>query len=447
MKNIFIALATLSFLGLSAGCRTWTGSENPDGSWPGESWLRNVEQQQPLGDDQLVLPELTESATLDDYLHYAAVNNPALRSRYLEFKAAVDEVVQAGTLPDPEMNFEYALDSGNSRIGIMQMFPWFGTLAARSDAATARARAAGLDFEAAGLALAEQVGNAYAEYVFLSHSLEIARENLALIEEFEAIARVRLEAGRGNYVDVVRAQLELSILNDAIAGLEQLRPALAARLNAVLHRPIEAELPWPKPVEPEMQPFATAPVFAALNEQNRDLAARQQRIEAARQEIILAQKRSKPNLGVGLEWMNNQNMGGDDVMLMFSMNLPLWRVSYRAAEQQARARAEAEQQARQETKNQLLAQTRNALYELADSQRKLRLYNNELLPMARELIAASEAAYQEGNIDFPGLIDAQRQLLQYQLEMARASVDNLQTRARLFQLTGGNMFLEPKATK
>ncbi len=47
-------------------------------------------------DDEL--PVLGESATIDDYLRYAALNNPGLEAAFLRWQAAVEG---AGTLPDP----------------------------------------------------------------------------------------------------------------------------------------------------------------------------------------------------------------------------------------------------------------------------------------------------------------------------------------------------------
>lgn len=387
------------------------------------------------------VPELDEDSTLDEYLRYAAVRNPMLKARFLQFRARAERLPQVQALPDPELNFEYALDSGNLRLGLMQMFPWFGTIQARQDAASARARAAAMQFEAARLALIHQVTNAYAEYLYLHRSIEIAGANLDLLSDFEAAALAMFEAGRVGYADVLRTQLELAVLEDTIRGLQQLRPAVTARLNAAMHRAPDAPLPPPKPVMPDMDPLEPRYVLAELKQNNPDLTARHHRIQAAEHDITLAQKRAYPNLGVGLEWMHagSRGMGGsgDDVMLMFTMNLPLWRDSYRARQREARDIAAGERQELDDAENQLLAQAREAVYELTDSQRRLHFYNDVLLDKARDLVRASEAAYQEGKLDFLGLIDAQRRLLQIELDQARAAADNLQARARLMQLSGG----------
>jgi len=125
--------------------------------------------------------------------------------------------------------------------------------------------------------------------------------------------------------------------------------------------------------------------------------------------------------------------------LMFSMNLPLWQDSYAAGRRQARAQAAAQRRGRQEAENRLISQAQDSLYEYNDSRRKLRLYDEVLLPRAEELLEASKTGYQAAMVDFIGLIDAQRLLLQYELQYIRAAADNIQAVAAIERLAGQNM--------
>src|ERR1035437_8357796 len=53
------------------------------------------------------LPELNEASGLNDYLAYAALNNPQLESAFNRWKAALEMVTPARTLPDPRFNYGY----------------------------------------------------------------------------------------------------------------------------------------------------------------------------------------------------------------------------------------------------------------------------------------------------------------------------------------------------
>jgi len=133
---------------------------------------------------------------------------------------------------------------------------------------------------------------------------------------------------------------------------------------------------------------------------------------------------------------NVRDSGKDPVILMFSVNIPLWQDSYKAGERQAQAELQKAQEQKVETENQIIAQTIRVLYDIEDDQRKIQLYGDILVTKAQELVAASESAYRAGNVDFLSLIDAQRMLLKYQLDYERALTNKEQKIAELEMLIG-----------
>ena len=76
------------------------------------------------------------------------------------------------------------------------------------------------------------------------------------------------------------------------------------------------------------------------------------------------------------------------------------------------------------------------LYHIEDSWRKITLYKEKLFPKAQQLLKASEEAYKSGSIDFLSLIDAQRTLLEYSLEIERATSTYQQKIAQLESIIG-----------
>jgi len=177
------------------------------------------------------------------------------------------------------------------------------------------------------------------------------------------------------------------------------------------------------------------------------LQAKQFELESARSRVELARKRFYPDLGVGIDWIQTDeasapggsDSGKDPVILMFSMNLPLWRKSYGARELQARAQARQVANEKDDIENNLVAQVERVLYDVEDSERKLKLYGDVLVPKAEELLGASETAYMAGTIDFLGLIDAERTWLRFQLQRERAWADRYQRIAELEMLVGAEL--------
>jgi len=392
--------------------------------------------------------------SLVDYLRYAALNNAGLKAAFEQWKAAIEEVPQARSLPDPRFTYGHFIEEVETRVGpqrnklaISQVFPWFGKIEARTRAAGAAAEAARRRYEAKKLELFFEVKDAFHEYVYLARAIEIARENLELIEDFEQVALTKYIGAATGHPDVVRAQVELAQLEDRLRTLEGLRRPIVARLNAVLNRGSTEPPPWPKREQQDAVRIDRRRIKQLLLARNPELQALDFDIESARSRVELAKKNFYPDIGVGVDWIRTddalmpgtRDSGKDPVMLTLSLNLPVWRKSYEAAEIQARAIARKTRLEKTQMENTLIARVERVLYDYEDSQRKQKLYGDILVPKAQELIAASESAYQGGTIDFLSLIDAQRTLLNFDLLHERAVTNSRQKLAELEMLVGAEL--------
>lgn len=387
--------------------------------------------------------------TLPDYLHYACLNNAGLKAAFEQWKAAVEQVPQAEALPDPRFNYGYFVREVETRVGpqrnrfgIMQEFPWFGKIEARTDAAAAAAKAARKRYEATKLKLFFEVKDVFYEYTYLARAIEIANENLELIKHFEEVARTKYMAAVATHPDVIRVQVELAKIEDVAKSLQDLRKPIMARLNAVLNRRSFEMLPWPRKEEFKKTEVQHQQIISLLRQTNPELAALDFETEAAKYKVELAKKKFWPDIGVGVDWVQTDearmpgvgDSGRDAVILMFTMNLPVWRDNYKAAELQAKADMRKARLQKVEAENTLIARATRSLYEFDDSNRKIELYGNILVPKAEELLGASETAYKAGTVDFLSLINAQQKLLEFQLQQERAVTDNQQRLAELEML-------------
>jgi len=378
---------------------------------------------------------------LEDYLQYASLNSANLKAMFEQWRAALEEVPQAKALPDPQFSYEYWTKQSDLQmkqtVGIMQMFPWFGKIDARTKAAAKSAEAEQQKYQAARLALFKEVKEGFYEFAYLARATEAAAENLELLRHFEEVARTKHMTTETGHPDVIRAQVEIAKMEDVLRGLDQLREPTMSRLRMVLTLPQDTNLPWPKQEQFEALPLDYERLVTLLVQKNPELAGLNFEAMAARSQIELAKKNFYPDIGVGVMWENmDSREGRDGVAMVFQMNLPLWRDSYSAGQRQAQARKVSIEQQKIDTENVLLTKAAQAYYEYKDSARKIRLYREMLIPKTKELLQASEAAYRSGMVDFLSLIDAQRMLLEYYLSYERALVDNRQKLAELEMLTG-----------
>lgn len=377
--------------------------------------------------------------SLADYLRLAERNNAGLKAAKEGWTAAKEEIPQAKSLSDPIVSYGYATESTpqRSEFEVMQMFPWFGTIEARSDAASAFAKSAGKQYEAKKLAVYYEVKAAFYEYNYLAKAVEITKENLELLKHFEQVARIKYAASTATHPDVIRAQIELAELENDLVTLEKQRPAAAAKLNGVLNRPAGSELPWPKETGYKQVSINRQMLFAVVSQNNPELKALDYQIEAARSGSKLAEKRFYPEVGVGVGV--DAGMGEDmhsRTMPKIQVSLPIWRNNYKAGERQARAQVMQAKQERIQKDNDLAADAEQAFYEFESSQRKIALYRDVIIPKVQEMLTASETAYQTDTIDFLSLIDAQRKFLEYRLMYERVLADSAQKLAELEMLAG-----------
>lgn len=396
-----------------------------------------------------------ELTKLSDYLKYAEEHNAGLKSSFQQYQAALEQIPQAKALPDPELSYTYWTRRSDLQmkqtVELMQMFPWFGKIDARTEAAIKEASAARQKYEGARLALSREVKEGFYEFAYLARATEIAKENLELFKHFEQVAQTKHMTSDAGHPDVIRAQVEIAKMEDVLLGLNQLREPTVSRLTTALTLPAETNLPWPTLEEFNAVELDYEQLVNRLRQKNPELAGLAFEAMAAKSKIDLAEKNFYPDISVGVMYENmddsreggvegfiasERDPGRDGVALVFRMNLPLWRDSYSAGVRQAKAQKLSIEQMRIDTENALLTKSADALYEYRDSLRKIRLYRDTLVPKGKELLRASEAAYRSGTVDFLSLIDAQRTLLEYYLSLQRAFTDNRQKLAELEMLAG-----------
>ncbi len=399
------------------------------------------------------MEDVNNPTRLEDYLEFAALNNAGLEAAFEQWKAAVEQVPQSESLPDPKFTYGYFIKEVETRtgpqrqrLGLTQMFPWFGVIEARTDAAAAEAKAAHKRYEAAKLELFYKVKDSFYEYAYLAQAVEIAKQNLELLKHFEEVALTRYTAAAGSHPDIIRAQIELAILEDKLKTLEELRAPIVTGLNSILNRKTDLPLPWPDKPQFNLVKIDRSAVIAKMIADNPQLQALDFEVAAAKAKLELAKKKFYPDINIGVDWIQTdgaitsgvRDSGKDPVIAMLSLNLPIWTDSYKAAQLQARARMRSRSAKKVQSQNDLIEKLEKTLFEYEDSARKIELYKGILIPKAKEMLEASEVAYKAGTVDFLSLIDAQRKLLEFELSLERVVTTNLQKLAQLEMLIGGD---------
>jgi outer membrane protein TolC len=178
---------------------------------------------------------------------------------------------------------------------------------------------------------------------------------------------------------------------------------------------------------------------------NPELGALEYEIARNKTKIRLAEKDYFPDITLGLDYINTaKSTGGmspsddgkDPLIAMLSINLPIWRDKLAAGVREARHRYWAAALNKTDKVNSLNAELKLDLYRFRDANRKIDLFRDTLLPKARESLRVTEASFRAGKTGFLDLIDAQRILLQFELDYERALANRGQQLAKLEMLVG-----------
>lgn len=402
--------------------------------------------------DNKQLPKLDTQSTIDDYLAYAALNNPGLKAAFNRWKAALEQAPQVTALPDPRFTYRYFVHEIETRVGaqhqafeLSQTFPWLDKLEIAGDIAGKAAQARRQLYEQAKLRLFFDVKDAYYEYYYLAKAVNVTRENVDLMTHLESVARTKYKGAAGSHPDVIRAQVELGKIDDRLRSLLDLRQPMMARLNQALNRAPEAELPWPTTIDQSRVLVSDGQLLSWLGESNRELQALGLSVEQYRQSVELANKDYLPDITLGASFTDiADSTGGRDpsddgknaVAGMISVNIPIWRQKCGAVVREAQAQYHASILERQDRLNTLGSELQLALYRWRDAQRKIDLYGGALLPKAAESLKVTEAAFRSAKGSFLDLIDAQRVYLEFELAHERALADHEQSLAKIEMLVG-----------
>ncbi|NQT91642.1 MAG: TolC family protein, partial [Lentisphaerae bacterium] len=379
-----------------------------------------------------------DEVALDEMLREAALENAGLRAAFNRWKAALERIPQARSLPDPRFNYTYFIEEVETRVGpqrqkfgVAQMFPWFGKLRSRGDVAAGTAAAAGQVYEKTKLRLFYRVKATYHEYWYLAQAVAVTEEHIKLVANLEGVARTRFKTGAAPHSAVMQAQVELAKLDDRLRSLESMREPIAAKLNAALNRPTHLPLPWPRSLPEFAVSFTDVQAMQWLAENNPDLRRLDHLADKEEAVIALAGKSYYPDITLGVDYVDTgdalnpdlADSGKDPVMAMVSVSLPIWYGKYRAAEREARLKKAAVENERADTGKRLESDLALALFHFRDAERKIDLHANTLVPKAEQSLGVARQGFEAGKTSFIALIDAQRLLLEFQLAGQRARAD------------------------
>jgi outer membrane protein TolC len=364
--------------------------------------------------------------SLEEYLQMAAQNNPEVHVAYLQFEAAMQKVPQVKALPDPTVTMSAFGQMIETRIGrqeakfsLMQMFPWFGTLSIRENAATLMAEAAFQNYLDIRNDLFLRVKEAYAELYELHHTLHLEEENLSILNTYRELSLNKFSNGKGTMVDVVRIDIGINESHTNIQVLRDREVPLQVSFNSLLNRNSEEIISIPDSlgINKELSGVADDTIF----ESNPKLIKLEKQKESFEAQRLLAKKEGYPMIGLGVDYsiigkrdVPNLDMNGQDaIMPMISLTLPIYRKKYKASQKEAELMAESVENEKEAVKNTLYSEYKLAEYDYKKAEQLIKLYQKQT-ETTHQAIKLLLVGLSNNTSDFEEILSMNQNLLLYQ---------------------------------
>tara|TARA_R110002096_G_scaffold362527_2_gene555659 strand:- start:4977 stop:6332 length:1356 start_codon:yes stop_codon:yes gene_type:complete len=410
---------------------------------------------------------------IEDAVKTAQENDPWIEGNQHTQDATNSMSVAAGSLPDPQVSLSLANLPSDSfsfnqdgmtqlRIGVSQMFPQGRSLSIKRRQLELQAGAFPHQRDDRIAKVAVTVSHLWLDAYKAQRSIALIEENRSLFEQLTDIAMSSYSSamGKTRQQDIIRAQLELTRLNDRVTMLEQAKETFIETLSEWLNIESAGNTPF-KVADYLPNQAVSHPEFVGKDMIVRDedlydalsqhpmMKALEQNIEATKAGVDLAKQKYKPEWGINAAYGRRNsdpfgNSRSDALTVGVSFSVPLFTANRQDKEYSA---AISKREAIKTEKWQLLRKLK-AGFETSKAQllrlndRKA-LFENDLLPQMSEQAEASLTAYTNDDGDFAEVVRARIAELNAKIDALNIDVERQKTITQLnYYFTSSEMIQE-----
>ncbi|NOX68131.1 MAG: TolC family protein [Gammaproteobacteria bacterium] len=398
-----------------------------------------------------VLAQDANPLTLREAEELALYDEPGQGSLLSRAEGLREAAVAGGQLPDPTMRVglaNFPIQSGGfstegmtqAQLGVRQVFPGGDTRALTTEKLDTLATEMTHKADGRGRDVLTSVRVSWLETHYWRSAHNIALDSRPFFDDLVTITRSLYAVGRKNQQDVLRAELELSRLDDRIIDMNKqharARAALSEWVGGESSRPVAEKLPEWTAVPP-------LEVLTRNLESHPAIMAADSSVDARLTGVALARQQYKPDWALDLGYgyrdgsLPNGNPRSDFVSLSVTFDLPFFRRNrqdrtLRAALSEKRAAV----QTREEVLRRLNSQLDAEYARWKDLGRRLDLYDRVIISVSADNAIAALAAYQSEAGDFADVMRGYVDDLNTRLDYVRLQVERAQSFAMLANLGG-----------
>lgn len=392
------------------------------------------------------------SLTLPEAEKLALGTDPTIKRFETKAQAMDAQAVADGQLPDPQLKvamLNLPVDTFSRseqamtqlQLGLQQAFPRGHSLSIMTHREQALAEADRARAQTQRTGVLQSVRDSWLELYYWRQAKRIVQDMRPLFAKLAQITRFEYGTGRKNQQDVLRAQLELSRLDDRVTRIEAARDAAQAQLAEWVGQPAAQ-----RPLPPDLPALATLPARDDLEKQlfeHPQVLTQDALVKAGERGVDLARAQYMPGWRVDVSYgfrSGNEPSGADRpdfFSAMVYVDLPIF--TNKRQDKGLAAARQREQAARfaRDDRIRALRSMLDGTYARWDRlNERARLYERRIVPEARQNATVSLEAYQNDDTDFTTLMRAAIAELQARLDALNVRVERAKAHVKLLYLAG-----------
>tara|TARA_R110002073_G_scaffold8761_5_gene46894 strand:- start:13319 stop:14926 length:1608 start_codon:yes stop_codon:yes gene_type:complete len=381
--------------------------------------------------------QLATGQPVEYFVQQALAAHPSIRAARQRVAAELDRIPQVTALPDPQFNNTFwplhdnALQTAGGRIAnqmsLQQGVPFPDKLRTKGAIVSREAQMAQAEVERIERQITESVRLAYYEVWYATRAIQIIEETRDLVDDLTKVAEARYRSG-GTQQDVLRAQLETDRLDDQLIQLQKQKEVSQADLAALLQQPTSLLAEATEELGVNDAPLQLDALIAQAEQCNPSLRGLAAEIQRDRQKQRLACLQQYPDFMVGLNWgivsdshdvISPVANGNDNLSITFGTTLPIWREKINAGVREANRRTSSTTQRLEAERDEIYGRLRRLLAQADSLVEQTDIYEDRIIPRAEDTLKLAIADYRGERTDFFTLIETYRELLMFEIQLAR----------------------------
>ena len=382
--------------------------------------------------------------TLNTVLELALEHNPTMAGAQGYMRQSRGQQVAAGAYLNPSISGTAGRGSirdpstgvkiTERTVTVEQPLEWQGKRRARQQAADAGAAGASAAMEEARLNVTAEVKVAFYNVLFAQRDVELAGQNLAMVEEVLRTVKARVAAGEATPFETMKATVEVQKAKKEAARSQNALVVVRAKLDMVTAGMLGRQFSIQGDFDSLQQGLDLDVLVARAMEQHPTLRRLSKLVEQAEFSATLEKESRIPNVTV--QGSYHREAGDESLTAGLSVPLPLWYRRQGEIETAlgARHRAEAE---RLRVQNEMIQAITQHVQDVRTANEQLQVFEAGLLKQAEQTLRVARVSFQQGAASLLDVLDSQRVYRQTLLEYVQARADLSIALARLERAVGG----------